>query len=107
MVDVIIAVLIGFLLLSLFALIGLLVFEDITFIWSPFHDSCDPKFSYGEYKALGGKLNEDRYPTICGKYVRLSLIDYYRAYHEEKRNNQLRARAKIIEEATKRNEQNP
>ena len=102
MTEIIIAVLLGFLLLSLFAFIGLLVFEDIAFIWSPFHDSRDPKFSYKEYKALGGKLDEDRYPTICGKYVRLSLIDYYRAYHEEKRNNQLRARAKIIEEATRK-----
>lgn len=100
--SVIVGILVGFMCLGLFAFIGLLVFEDITFIWSPFHDSCDPKFSYGEYKDLGGKLNEDRYPTICGKYVRLSLIDYYRAYHEEKRNNQLRARAKIIEEATRK-----
>lgn len=99
--TVIIAVLLGFLLLTLFALLGLLIFDDITFIWSPFHDSRDPKFSYGEYKALGGKLDENRYPTICGKYVRLNMIDYYKAYYEEKRNNQLRARAKIIEEATK------
>ena len=100
--SVIVGIIFGFICLGLFALIGLLIFDDITFIWSPFHDSCDPKFSYREYKTLGGKLNEDRYPTICGKYVRLSLIDYYRAYHEEKRNNQLQARAEIIEEATRK-----
>lgn len=100
--SVIVGILLSFMCLGLFALIGLLIFDDITFIWSHFHDSRDPKFSYREYKTLGGKLEENRYPTICGKYVRLNMIDYYRAYHEEKRNKQLQARAEIIEEATKK-----
>lgn len=99
--SVIVGILLGFMCLGLFGLIGLLIFDNITLIWSPFHDSRDPKFSYEEYKALGGKLDESRYPTICGKYVRLNMIDYYKAYHEEKRNDQLQARAEIIEEATK------
>ena len=99
--SVIVGILLGFMCLGLFALIGLLVFDDVTFIWSPFHDSRDPKFSYEEYKTLGGKLDEFRYPTICGKYVRLNIIDYYKAYHEEKRNSQLQARTEIIEEAMK------
>lgn len=91
-----------FLLLSLFAVMGLFLFDEIRTIWSPFHDGNDPKFSYEEYRTLGGKLDESRYPTICGKYVRLNLIDYFRVYHEEKRNNRLQARAKIIEEATQK-----
>ena len=100
--SVIVGIVLGFLLLYLFALIGLLIFDDIAFIWPPFHDSDNPKFSYKEFKTLGGEIDNYGYPTICGKYVRLNIIDYYRVEHEEKRNNQLRARAKIIEEATKK-----
>lgn len=99
--TVILSIVFGFLFLCLFAVIGSFLFDDIRFIWSPFQDRDDPKFSYKEYKALDGKL-KGRYPTICGKYVRLSPIDYFKVYQEEKRNNQLQARAAIIEEATRK-----
>lgn len=102
METIIIIMVLCFLLLCLFSIIGLFLFDHIRFIWSPSHDSHDPKFSYKEYKALNGKL-KDGYPTICDEYVRLGCIDYFKVYREDKKEREAQTRTEIFKKFEQRN----